>query len=89
MIIAFIIAGGFLVLLLQKTLYKFSPKQGWRIFATLYILVSILCAFYFAPITEKFSFWQRISILIAFIIGTVIRVIYYRGKMIPDDKRKL
>ncbi|MCA0382590.1 MAG: hypothetical protein LCH58_10535 [Bacteroidetes bacterium] len=84
MLIPYIIAGGILFFLLQKVIYKLSPKQGWCIFATLYILVSVLCAFYFAPLTEKFSLWQRLTILLAFIIGTVVRVVYYRGRMLAD-----
>lgn len=86
MIAVYIIIGGSIFFFIQKLLYKVSARNGWRIFLVFYILVSILCVIYFTPFTEKFTLNQRIGILIAFIIGTVIRIIYYRGRMIPDKK---
>ena len=86
MIFAYIVVGGAIWYFLQKTLMKISPKFGWYIFLTGYLIISALCVYFFAGFTEKFTTWQRVIILIVFIISTIIRILYYRGRLLPDRK---
>jgi hypothetical protein len=87
MTIVYIIGGGILFYLLQKLLLKFSPKFGWYAFLSCYLLLSVVCIFFFAHFTAKFTTWQRVAIVAAFIIGTVLRIVYYRGRFVKDNQK--
>jgi len=86
MIVVYIIIGGAIWSLFEKGLIKISPKLGWRIFVLVYLIISFVCVYAFAGVTDKFSVWQRIVCLIIFIAGTILRLFYYRGKIIPPKK---
>lgn len=86
MIVIYIIIGGVIWSLFEKGLIKISPKLGWRIFVLVYLIISFVCVYAFAGITDKFSAWQRIVFLIIFIVSTILRLFYYRGKIIPPTK---
>lgn len=83
MIFAFVIAGRFLFLLLQKLMYKMSPKLGWVLFLSGYLFLSAVCVFSFIHVLDKFTLWQRIGVWVSFTLGTALRILYYRGRMLP------
>jgi len=86
MIFAYIVVGGTAWFFLQKFIIKISPKSGWHIFISVYLILSVILAYYLAGFSTKFALWQRIIALLVFIVSTVIRVLYYRGRFLPDAK---
>lgn len=87
MIGVYIIIGAVIFSFFEKRLIKMSPKYGWRIFLTVYILISLLCVYAFAGFANKFSFWQKIILLLIFTLSSILRLLYYRGSILPDKKR--
>jgi hypothetical protein len=86
MIVVYIIVGGVIWTLLQNGIMKISPRFGWYIFLTGYLIISGICVYEFAGFSNKFAIWQRIIALLVFIASTILRVLYYRGRLLPDKK---
>lgn len=86
MIVVYIIVGVVIWSFLESIIIKISPKFGWYIFLSGYLIISGICVYEFAGFSNKFAVWQRIIALLVFIVSTVVRVLYYRGSMLPDKK---
>lgn len=86
MVFAYIIVGGIIFAFLQKALTKKSPKFGWYIFLIGYLIVSAVCIYFFSGDLTKFTTWQKGIIISVFIVSTILRLFYYRGRLLPDRK---